>query len=103
MVDQPLLGDTSKMPTETIAPDLLERISDCVKRAAEPKSIVLDEAGLTANLFDGGMLDSFGWINLLDELDEAFGIELDLDELDQKNIVSVRDIAGHINTLLKTR
>ena len=42
-----------------------------------------------ANLFDEGILDSYGVMNIVMGLEDAFGIKIDLMDLDTKNFETV--------------
>jgi acyl carrier protein len=50
-------------------------------------------------LIDGDILDSFDWVKLVSEIDEAFGIEVQFEDLVAENFNSVDNIWALINKL----
>lgn len=48
------------------------------------------------DLFESGALDSLSFVNLLVELEAAFGISIALDELDFEQFSTVEGIAAYI-------
>ena len=51
------------------------------------------------DLFDAGLLDSFGVIQLLVELEEQFGVHLEVDLIPRKKIATPQKIAALIKEM----
>lgn len=52
-------------------------------------------------LIDDGILDSFDVVSIISELDDAFGVQVRITELDPDNFNSVEDIWNLIQQLKK--
>ncbi len=59
------------------------------------------KAKITADtdLFAAGIIDSFGMLNLLSAIEDAFGVAIADDDLDQNNFRSVTSIAALVARL----
>ncbi|MET0356860.1 MAG: acyl carrier protein [Cellvibrio sp.] len=59
-----------------------------------------DEAALTdeASFLEGGILDSMGILELIEYLDEGFGIKVEGDELVPDNLDSINSLIKFIST-----
>lgn len=55
------------------------------------------------SLIDDGILDSFDVVSIISELDDAFGVQVRITELDPDNFNSVEDIWNLIQQLKKNR
>ena len=71
----------------------------------EQIEVILKELCPTKNLsaltdiVEGGYLDSFELMSLITQLDEAFGIEVDVDEIVPENFNSVEAITAMVERL----
>ena len=52
-----------------------------------------------ASLVDDGILDSFDVVSIISELDDAFGVQIRIDELDPENFNSAASIMALIEKL----
>lgn len=52
------------------------------------------------DLFEAGLLDSFGVIQLLMELEEAFGVSLQIETIPRERIATPEKIAGLVREAL---
>jgi D-alanine--poly(phosphoribitol) ligase subunit 2 len=52
------------------------------------------------DLFENGLLDSFGVVQLLVKLEERFGLKLDIEQFSRSDIATPALIAGIVGTLL---
>ena len=52
-------------------------------------------------LVDDGILDSFDVVSIISELDDAFGVQIRIDELDPENFNSAASIMALIDKLRK--
>ena len=68
----------------------------CGLCGAEPGEISPD-----LDLFEEGLLDSFGTIQLLLELEEAFGVSMALEELSREQIATPAKIAALVREVQK--
>lgn len=50
-------------------------------------------------IIDDGILDSLEFMNLISELSERFGIEVDVDDIVPENFNSIESIAAMVNRL----
>lgn len=75
---------------------LVPKIAECV--AAQAKKPV-DDVMASADLFTDGLIDSFGILDLLSQLEADFGVSISNDELTWQNFRSVEQIAGLISSL----
>lgn len=75
---------------------VLNGVLECVRTVVTRRQIPDDPETLGADLFETGILDSLGWIRLLDELEDRFDIELDIESLDEQNVASLNDLARYI-------
>jgi acyl carrier protein len=76
--------------------DLMPQIGDLV--AAQAKKPVADVMK-SADLFTEGLIDSFGILDLLTQLEAAFGVSVSNDDLTWQNFRSVEQIARLISSL----
>ena len=53
------------------------------------------------SLVDDGVLDSFDVVSIISELDDAFGVQIRIDELDPENFNSAASIMALIEKLKK--
>jgi len=53
------------------------------------------------SLVDDGILDSFDVVSIISELDDAFGVQIRIDELDPENFNSAASIMALIEKLKK--
>lgn len=65
-----------------------EKIINILKEITE----IQDDELLKANLFESGALDSFGIAQLIGELESAFGIEVDPEDIVPENFMNVTSI-----------
>lgn len=59
-----------------------------------------DELEFDLNLFDAGLLDSFGVIQLLMELEDAFHISLRIEDIPREKMETPRKIAALVREAL---
>ena len=71
-------------------------IDRLVDRAAEVGLADTEISG-TFDFFESGLVDSLGLIRLLDEVEEHFGIEIDLAEVDPEHLTT---LDGLVDALL---
>ena len=55
------------------------------------------------NLIDDGILDDYDMYTIICELDRAFGIEIDIDDLEPENFNSVEGMAALVERLRRER
>jgi acyl carrier protein len=72
----------------TAGPDLTERV-----RQVFVEALALEVASVDADLVDTGRLDSLALVELLFAIEQRFGVDLALGELDIDNFRSVRRVA----------
>lgn len=76
--------------------ELMPKIADIVAgQAKKPAADVLK----SEDLFTEGLIDSFGILDLLGQLEAAFGVTVSNDELTWQNFRSVEQIARLIGAL----
>ncbi len=80
---------------------VIERVIEVVRRVVEPSRREQVHAG--ALLFEEKLLDSFGVINLVGELEAEFGIAVPTEELTVVNFGVVEDIAVLVERSLAAR
>ena len=51
------------------------------------------------SLVDDGILDSFDVVSIISELDDAFGVQIRIDELDPENFNSAQSIWSMVQSL----
>ena len=90
------MSDAPKPLSDSSPDEILDAVTAIVRKVAAPCPVPTDEAVLDTDLFESGILDSLGWIRLLDELEDAYGVELDIEVLDEKSVTSMRDIAAYL-------
>lgn len=73
------------------APDLHARITRIFSA-----SLNLDIASTDADLFDAGVLDSLGFVELLLHLEQEFGVTVELDDLEVDNFRTIDRIADFV-------
>ena len=56
----------------------------------------LDVPSIDTDVFETGLLDSMGFVELLAELEQRFGFVCQLDDLEMDNFRSVRAIAAFV-------
>lgn len=71
--------------------ELVEQILTTIKPT-------VDFGNATA-IIDDGVLDSLEFMNLISELSERFGIEVDVDDIVPENFNSIESIAAMVNRL----
>ncbi len=76
--------------------DLTSKIADLV--AGQAKKPVADVMR-SEDLFTEGLIDSFGILDLLSQLEAAFGVSVSNDDLTWQNFRSVEQIARLISSL----
>lgn len=76
--------------------DLMPKIADLV--AGQAKKSVAD-VSKSEDLFTEGLIDSFGILDLLSQLETAFGVTVANDDLTWQNFRSVEQIARLISSL----
>ena len=57
------------------------------------------ESNLDANYFQAGYIDSFRFINMISEIEEKFGIELDSDRFEDKSFSTVNGLSKIIEEI----
>ena len=55
--------------------------------------------GNEGDFIEGGLLDSFDMITLVNDLNDAFGVEIGLEHLEPENFGSIEAIAGLLRDL----
>ena len=79
----------------------------------DPKNLTLDiynyikkemnrskDFDLEANIIEEGLIDSTGILTLIIFLEERFGVEIDLEDINPENFARVGDIANFVNKLV---
>lgn len=79
--------------TEAMVKDLEAQVIELVEQVAD-----LEVPAADAELFETGVLDSMGMVDLLTKLEERFGIEIDIDELDLDAFQTPASIAAFLRT-----
>ncbi len=87
--------DTKPLSDSSLS-DVLDAVAATVRKVSAPRPVPACDEVLDADLFETGIVDSLGWIRLLDELEDIYGVELDIEALDEKGVTSMRDIATHL-------
>lgn len=52
------------------------------------------------NLLENGVLDSFGFLDFVGGLEDAFGVEIDITDLDEERMVTVAGMSTEISRVL---
>ena len=73
---------------------LKEKILQWINEQGEKKNIVIED---DTNLFDTGILDSFGIIALLAFMIEDLCIDIDIESIDANNFQTIEDICKLVN------
>lgn len=60
------------------------------------ESLLLDPPDSTTDLIDGGLIDSVGFMELFLLLEDEFGIQIELDDLDLDHFRSVDRLASFV-------
>jgi acyl carrier protein len=76
--------------------DVLDAVLATVRKVSSPRPVPAGDETFDADIFESGIVDSLGWIRLLDELEDIYGVELDIEALDEKGVTSMRDIAAYL-------
>jgi acyl carrier protein len=71
------------------------RVSDQIARILSEK-LHVDPPGETEDLIDAGILDSFAFIELLVNIEQAFGVRVELESLDLTHFRSIEKITSFI-------
>ena len=79
--------------------EVLDAVLATVRKVSAPRPVPAGDETLDADLFESGIVDSLGWIRLLDELEDIYGVELDIEAMDEKGVTSMRDIAAYLGEL----
>lgn len=90
--------DTKPLSDSSLT-DVLDAVAATVWKVSAPRPLPAGDEILDADLFEAGIVDSLGWIRLLDELEDIYGVELDIEVLDEKGVTSMQDIAAHLLAL----
>ena len=77
------------------APDLIDRV-----RHVFVEALTIDVPSDDTDLIETGLLDSLGLVELLFAIEQRFGVDLALGELDIENFRSVARIAAFLATQL---
>ena len=72
---------------------LRERVAGVIAGALHIEAPAFD-----ANLFDTGVLDSLAFVELLVQLEQAFGVTTSVDDLEADNFRSIASIADFIES-----
>lgn len=87
------------------APPRLAEVRGLILEACGP---ALAEFGITAadapadlDLRGSGMIDSLGFVEVIVELEERLGIEIDLEDLDPEQITVLDPLASYVASLLR--
>tara|TARA_B100000676_G_C18030157_1_gene818146 strand:- start:1585 stop:1833 length:249 start_codon:yes stop_codon:yes gene_type:complete len=75
------------------------KISDIVEKALD--SSIREILTPESLLLEDGMLDSFGLISLIAEIEDEFSIAMDVEDLTSQNFASVNDIAVLVEGYMK--
>ena len=78
---------------EAMVKDLEAQVIELVEQVAD-----LEVPAADAELFETGVLDSMGMIDLLTKLEERFGIEIDIEELALDAFQTPASIAAFLRT-----
>ena len=81
--------------------DINGRIFELVKRVADPR--YRDSFTPTSLLLEEQILDSFGLIQLVAEIDNEFSIAIKTEDLISQNFASITDIAALIECYIVTK
>lgn len=54
------------------------------------------------NLFECGVLDSYGVVEFLDFIQEKFKVEIDLEEITEENFSTITTVTRMVKTLMET-
>ncbi len=73
-----------------------KEIEKYIQELADDKNIIVDK---TTNLFENGVLDSFGIIQLLIYIDEKVGIKINLETLDADSFKNINSIIEYLQSI----
>jgi len=79
--------------------DVMERVVDLLRRVADAQGIALPSD--TESLFDTGVLDSFGLLELLTAIEEKLKIKIPDEDLIPSNFETVAKIHAYISSRLE--
>lgn len=71
-----------------------EKIKDYINKLAEEKNIKVSN---DTNLFDAGILDSLGVVNLLVYIGETLEFDLNIEELNSENFTTIDTITSFLS------
>ncbi len=74
-----------------------ERIADILKR----KGIDADKINGDSSVITSGIIDSMAFVNVLLEIEDEFGIEIDFANTELNGIATLNGLAAHVESLLK--
>ncbi len=60
----------------------------------------MEQVGDDEELLQAGLLDSVGVLGLVTEMEEAFGLQIDMEHLTEENFHSLRAMAAMVGRLL---
>ena len=83
-----------------MTPGDAERVKSLIASILEPRLVVQGSRTITLtddlDLRDEGIIDSFGFVQLIIELEARLGLGIDLSDLDTEDLTKVGALARHI-------
>ena len=76
---------------------VLEKINEILKT----KGIDADKIDRDISVITSGIMDSLAFVNMLLEIEDKFGIEIDFANVELGNIATINGIINHAEELLK--
>jgi len=70
-----------------------------VNYISEKNSIDREIIDISSNIFDSAYIDSIGLFTLLVELEEEFGIEIDLDSIKSSDVSTIKSFAQLLGSI----
>jgi acyl carrier protein len=76
---------------------IIEKIKEFFETEPDFKSRIFKEIKDTDSLIDSGIIDSLGTLKLVTFIEETFSIEIEMEDLNEKNFATLKDLAEFIN------
>ena len=76
---------------------VLEKINEIVKT----KGIDANKIDKDISVITSGIMDSLAFVNMLLEIEDEFGIEIDFANVELGNIATINGIINHVEELMK--
>lgn len=79
----------------------MDNIQDKITNIFKTYQVDINNVDSNKSLIESGIIDSMAFANILLEIEDVFGIELDFEHIDMVSITSVTGLIEYIKTVVK--